>query len=123
MHFFLFENDSLRVDNTTKQSVTMEMDNRTALETSHGNFSSRDTRMTKTELYILVLEYVLSFEFLVCFLANLLTISAVAKFDYLHKKPTNILIVSFSVADGCVGKYTDLASIIPMEYIHLIKNE
>ena len=96
----------------------MEMDNTTALEISHGNFSSRDTGMTKTELYILVLEYILSFEFLVCFLANLLTIAAVVKFNYVHKKPTNILIVSLSVADGCVGKYTDFANVSPRLWIH-----
>ena len=95
------------MDNITKQTVTMEMDNKTALETSNGNVSSWDSGMTSTELYILVLEYILSFEFLICFLANLLTISAVAKFDYLHKKPTNIFILSLSVADGCVGKNTE----------------
>ena len=101
------------MDNTTKQSVTMEMDNKTTLETLHRNFSSGDPGMTNTELYILTLEYILCFEFLVCFLANLLTIASVVKFDYLHKKPTNILIVSLSVADGCVGKYTDFVNNIP----------
>ena len=90
----------------------MEIDNTTTIETSRRNVSSWDSGISKTELYILVFEYVLSFEFLVCFLANLLTISAVVKYDYLHRKPTNILIVSLSVADGCVGKYTELTNII-----------
>ena len=46
------------------------------METLHGkvNLSSGDTEMTSTELYVLVFEYILSFEFLACFLANLLTI-------------------------------------------------
>ena len=37
-------------------------------------------------------------------LANLLTIIAVVKYEKLHRKPTNILILSLSVADGLLGK-------------------
>ena len=56
------------------------------------------------EVYVLVFEYILCVEYLVCFLVNLLTITAVAKFRYLHRKPTNILILSLSIADGCLGR-------------------
>lgn len=58
----------------------------------------------KTELFLLVFEYISSIEYLLCFLANLLTIVAVFRFDYLHKKSTNLLILSLSCADGIVGK-------------------
>ena len=59
---------------------------------------------TKTQLFVLIFEYVQAVEYLLCFLANVLTITAVVKFDYLHKKSTNILILSLSVADGLLGK-------------------
>ena len=40
-----------------------------------------------------------------CFLVNLLTLTAVVKFDSLHKKPPNILIFSLAVADGLLDLY------------------
>ena len=64
-----------------------------------------DSRPKVLEWYSFIFEHIQALEYLVCFLANVLTISAVIKFDYLHKKPTNILILSLSVADGLLGKY------------------
>ena len=49
-------------------------------------------------MVILVVMYVTAF------FANLLTIVAVVKYEKLHRKPTNILILSLSVADGLLGK-------------------
>ena len=43
--------------------------------------------------------------YVACFLANLLTITAVVRYENLHKKPTNIIILSLSVADGILGKF------------------
>ena len=41
--------------------------------------------------------------FVLCFLGNLLTLTAVIKYDNLHEKPTNILILSLAIADGLLG--------------------
>ena len=49
--------------------------------------------------FVLITLYVL------CFLVNLLTLTAVIKFDNLHRKPTNILIFNLAVADGILGLY------------------
>ena len=59
---------------------------------------------TKTEKFLYFMEFWGSFEYFICFLANVLTIMAVVKFDYLHRKATNILILSLSIADGLLGK-------------------
>ena len=85
----------------TVTEITEE--NVTHLRKDNTYLSNNDT-MTKTELYLLVFEYLQSFEYVICFLVNLLTISAVVKFDYLHKKSTNILILCLSIADGCLGR-------------------
>ena len=42
--------------------------------------------------------------YVTAFLANFLTIVAVVKYEKLHRKPTNILILSLSVADGLLGR-------------------
>ena len=62
------------------------------------------TYSSKPELFILIFEYVASVQYFICFLANLTTIAAVVKYDYLHRKSTNILILSLSIADGMLGK-------------------
>ena len=41
--------------------------------------------------------------FALCLMGNSLTMIAVAKFENLHKKPTNILIFSLAIADGFQG--------------------
>ena len=64
----------------------------------NGNLSS------KTRMFVLVMEYVGSVEYLICFIANVITITAVIKFEYLNRKSTNILILSLSVADSLLGK-------------------
>ena len=60
-------------------------------------------KLTKTEIFILVFEYLGVVEYLVCFLANILTITAVVKFEYLHRKSINILILSLCIADSLLG--------------------
>ena len=82
-----------KMENTTAWNTTLHLE---LHETLAG---------TTTELVDLVFEYLQSVEFFICFLANVLTITAVLKFDYLHKKSTNILILSLSIADGLLGKY------------------
>ena len=62
------------------------------------------TTRTSKEWFFLIFEYVQSGIYLICFLANLITIIAVFKFDYLHRKSTNLLILSLSCADGIVGE-------------------
>ena len=47
--------------------------------------------------FVLIPVYVL------CLLANVLTLTAVIKYDNLHKKSTNILILSLAIADGLLG--------------------
>ncbi len=43
--------------------------------------------------------------FNICILVvNVFTIVAIVKFEYLHNKPTNILILGLSAADACLGK-------------------
>ena len=43
-----------------------------------------DNRNTALELFTTIFEYIQAFEYFMCFLANSLTITAVATFDYLH---------------------------------------
>ena len=42
--------------------------------------------------------------YITAFLANLLTVIAVVNYEKLHRKPTNILILSLSAADGLLGE-------------------
>ena len=51
-----------------------------------------------------VLNYVQVAVFVACFLANLLTITSFVRFENLHRKPSYILILSLSIADGLLGK-------------------
>ena len=72
--------------------------------TSSETVFNEDSLSTKTRIFVLVMEYVGSVEYLICFIANIITITAVIKFDYLNRKSTNILILSLSVADSLLGK-------------------
>ena len=72
--------------------------------TSNETVFNKDIISTKTLMFVLVMEYVGSVEYLVCFIANAITITAVTKFDYLNRKSTNILILNLSVADSLLGK-------------------
>ena len=72
--------------------------------TSSETVFNKDSLSTKTRIFVLVMEYVGSVEYLICFIANIITITAVIKFDYLNRKSTNILILSLSVVDSLLGK-------------------
>ena len=72
--------------------------------TSSETVFNEDSLSTKTRIFVLVMEYVGSVEYLICFIVNIITITAVIKFDYLNRKSTNILILSLSVADSLLGK-------------------
>ena len=63
-----------------------------------------DNRIAALVLVTTIFEFIRAFEYFLCFWANSLTITAVATYDYLHKKSTNILILSLSIADGLLGK-------------------
>ena len=63
-----------------------------------------DNRIAALELFTMIFEYIQAFEYFLCFFPNILTITAVATFEYLHKKSTNILILSLSLADWLLGK-------------------
>ena len=88
----------------------------TSTDVRDDNLSSTGYFITPTErslnldryaalvLFTTIFEYSQAFEYFLCFLANILTITAVATFNYLHKKSTNILILSLSVADGLLAK-------------------
>ncbi len=54
--------------------------------------------------FLLVFSYVQSVVFIMSFLGNWLTITAVVRFAELHKKPTNILIASLAFADSLLGE-------------------
>ena len=71
---------------------------------NNSEFREADDKLSKTEIYLMTMDYIQSIEYFICFLANILTISAVIRFDYLHKKSTNILILSLSMADGLLGR-------------------
>ena len=58
----------------------------------------------KTKLFLVIMGYIQGGQYLMGFLVNVLTITSVVKFDYLHKKSTNLLILSLSIADGILGK-------------------
>ena len=64
-----------------------------------------DNRIAALVLFTTIFEFIQAFEYFMCFWANSLTITAVATYDYLHKKSTNILILSLSIADGLLGKF------------------
>ena len=72
--------------------------------TSSETVFNEDSLSTKTRIFVLVMEYVGSVEYLICFIANIISLTAVIKFDYLSRKSTNILILSLSVADSLLGK-------------------
>ena len=86
------ENTTTQVENITISNLTLFEE----LEPLKGT--------SRTEIFLRVFEYLQALEYLMCFLANVLTITAVVKFDYLHKKSTNILILSLSIADGLLGE-------------------
>ena len=74
------------------------------LSSTEQNLSEIQTLSSKTKLFVLVMKYVGAAQFFMCFLPNALTIASVVKFDYLHKKSTNLLILSLSLADGLLGE-------------------
>ncbi len=59
--------------------------------------------MAITDDFLLAFHYIQCAEYLACFLANSLTIPAVIKFEKLNRKPTNLMILSLSIADGMLG--------------------
>ena len=69
------------------------------------NLTKNEISSEHTDLFFLLMQYVETIEYIICFLVNALTIASVVKFDYLHKKSTNLLILSLSIADGLLGKY------------------
>ena len=60
--------------------------------------------MPSTKEFVLIFHYIQSAEYVFCLLANSLTIPAVIKFERLNRKPTNLLILSLSIADSLLGK-------------------
>ena len=65
--------------------------------------NSTEASWTTYQYFEYSFNFVLITLYFLCFLGNLLTLSAVVKFDNLHKKPTNILILSLAIADGLLG--------------------
>ena len=65
--------------------------------------NSTEPSWTTYQYFEYSFNFVLITLYFLCFLGNLLTLSAVIKFDNLHKKPTNILILSLAIADGLLG--------------------
>ena len=65
--------------------------------------NSTETNWT-TYRYVQYVFYFIQIAFYaLCLMGNFLTMIAVAKFENLHKKPTNILIFSLAIADGFQG--------------------
>ena len=55
-------------------------------------------------IFLVFFEWFQTVEYLLCFIANILTVTAVIKYENLHNKPTNILILGLACADGILGK-------------------
>ena len=72
----------------------------------------------KTELFLTTMYCLAAAQYLICFLANALTIASVVKFDYLHKKSSNLLILSLSIADGLLGELFFFFSPVPSMRAH-----
>ena len=51
-----------------------------------------------------LLKYVQSVYFVLILIVNVIAIVAIGKFSYLNQKPANVLVLSLSVADGCMGE-------------------
>ena len=71
------------------------------MENSTAN--STDPNWTTYQYFEYSFSFVRITVYVLILLGNLLTLTAVVKFDNLHKKPTNILILSLAVADGLLG--------------------
>ena len=71
------------------------------MENSTAN--STDPNWTTYQYFEYSFNFVRITLYVVILLGNLLTLTAVIKFDKLHKKPTNILILSLAIADGLLG--------------------
>ena len=71
------------------------------MENSTAN--STEPSWTTYQYFEYSFNFVLITLYFLCFLGNILTLTAVIKFDNLHKKPTNILILSLAIADGLLG--------------------
>ena len=90
------------MNNATISSSYQELN--VILGSTHNNISVTEKLSEKKGLFLVIMSYLQSIEYIICFLANALTIVSVVKFDYLHKKSTNLLILSLSTADGILGK-------------------
>ena len=62
------------------------------------------------QIFIKFFEWFQTVEYLLCFMANILTVTAVIKYEYLHNKPTNILILGLACADGVLGTLSVIKS-------------
>ena len=65
--------------------------------------NSTDPNWTTYQYFEYSFSFVRITVYVLILLGNLLTLTAVIKFDNLHKKPTNILILSLAIADGLLG--------------------
>ena len=61
-------------------------------------------QLRDVKIFIQFFEWFQSAEYFVCFIANILTIRAVIKYESLHCKASNILILGLACSDGILGK-------------------
>ena len=113
---------SLELERLTTDATCAPLINTTNLTPNGLNeFESPYTlkQLKDLQIFIEFFEWFQTVEYLLCFLANILTVTAVIKYENLHNKPANILILALACADGVLGK---LSVLLVFFLLHLTYN-
>ena len=90
-------------DCSNVSSLLQPTDIFTLKEMENSTTNSTEPKWTTYQYFEYSFNFVRITLYVLILLGNLLTLTAVIKFDNLHKKPTNILILSLAIADGLLG--------------------
>ena len=86
--------------------------------------NSTESRWTTFQYFQYSFDFIQVALYVLSFLGNLLTLTAVIKFDNLHRKPTNMLIFSLAVADSLLGlllRVEVMSFIFFLSFIEMLK--